>query len=184
MLGKVIGTPWQPRGEARLTDAPKSGELLQAPSTPSKPRGVYITIERQFRHGQTPGCLGCRAPYGEIRPHSNECKRRFAEIIQGEKVEKPEDQDVRVAPPPESRGIAREAPPPSDKGDERVAKQARVQSAGDDFMHDELYTPTPVHEAADDPQEVPPMVLDAESGGDVNMNPNAGFIGGLPTLHD
>ena len=43
-------------------------------------------------------------------------------------------------------------------------------------MHDELYTPTPVHEAADDPQEVPPMVLDAESGGDVNMNPNAGFI--------
>ena len=133
-----------------MTDAPKPSELLQAPGTPSKPRSVYITIERQYRHGQTPGCLGCRAPYGENGPHSNECKRRFREIIYGEKVEKPEDQDVRVAPPPESRGIAREAPPTS----------------------------------ADDPQEVPPMVLDHEGEVDVNMNPSAGFIGGLPTLHE
>ena len=63
-------------------------------------------------------------------------------------------------------------------------KQARIENVGDDLEYAPTRPEMSVQEAGDDPHEVPPMVLDAEGGRDVDANPAAGFIGGLPTLHE
>ena len=55
-----------------------------APSTPSGPksRSVYITVERILKFKETPGCKGC---FGTSRLHTDECRRRFASLVEAER---------------------------------------------------------------------------------------------------
>ena len=44
-------------------------------------RGVYITLERQIKHGGTKGCTAC---FGQAKVHSPECRTRFQYIVDNE----------------------------------------------------------------------------------------------------
>ena len=59
-----------------------------APSTPSGPksRSVYITVERILKFKETPGCKGC---FGTSRLHTDECRRRFASLVEAERKDRP-----------------------------------------------------------------------------------------------
>ena len=75
ILDRMKGLPWQPKGE------PIAVRGKPAPATPGR-RGVYITVDRQIRHGSTPGCPGCSTAYGENpKPHNAECRARFEAIL-------------------------------------------------------------------------------------------------------
>ena len=106
MLEAIAATPWQPRGEARLTDIPKD-----PPPLIPKPEGACITSDRQLRYGQTPNCPGCQASFGEIKPHSSERKKRFTDLIQKENEPKKQE-NLEILPEGLPQGIAREPPPP------------------------------------------------------------------------
>ena len=84
-----------------------------APSTPAGPksRSVYITVERILRFKETPGCKGCA---GTSRAHTDECRRRFAALVEAEKAEARERRDEKaeeVAP----EGAAPSAPDAEDE---------------------------------------------------------------------
>ena len=55
-LEAVTGTPWQPKGQALVV--PGDNKPLTLPDG-RKVRSAYITLERQIKHGPTPGCPGC-----------------------------------------------------------------------------------------------------------------------------
>eukprot|EP00435_Cladocopium_sp_Y103_P064106 s119_g25.t1 len=59
---------------------------MASPSTPSGPkaRGVYITVDRILKFKETPGCKGC---IGESTKHNEECRARFAKLVEEEKAE-------------------------------------------------------------------------------------------------
>ena len=66
---------------------------IAAPSTPgAKTRRVYITVERILKFKETPGCKGC---LGKSRTHTDECIRRFTELVEAEK----EESEVRSQAP-------------------------------------------------------------------------------------
>ena len=84
-LNAVTGTPWQPKG--RLTIVPQDNQRLPAPGTPApgtpgggRQRSVYITVERQIKHGPTPGCPGCHCSDDDPKKHSKACRLRFESI--------------------------------------------------------------------------------------------------------
>ena len=76
-----------------------------APSTPSGPksRSVYITVERILKFKETPGCKGC---FGTSRLHIEECRRRFASLVEAEKREALDRREEPAAP----EGAASSAP--------------------------------------------------------------------------
>ena len=66
ILQAMKGVPWQPRGTGTVvpgTPVPRQG--VAAPGTPGVvedtkgKRSVYITLDRQIKHGPTPNCPGC-----------------------------------------------------------------------------------------------------------------------------
>ena len=86
-LNAVTGTPWQPKGS--LTIVPQDNQRLPAPGTPApstpgggRQRSVYITVERQIKHGPTPGCPGCHCSDHDPKKHSKACRLRFENIYQ------------------------------------------------------------------------------------------------------
>ena len=74
--------------EHAIRDVPFIPEGIPAPSTPSgfKSRSVYITIERIIRFKETPGCKACTG-LANSRHHTDECRKRFAELVESEKEE-------------------------------------------------------------------------------------------------
>ena len=84
-LTKTKGSPWQPRGVPTVMPGTPGGVV--APGTPGRQRSVYITLDRQIRHGPTPGCPGCSCRADDPKPHNKECKARFEGLIGHEKAE-------------------------------------------------------------------------------------------------
>ena len=66
MLTEMNGEPWNP--------VPPKDKAPQV-------RGVYITLERQIKHGGTKGCTAC---FGQAKVHSPECRARFQDIVDNE----------------------------------------------------------------------------------------------------
>ena len=62
MLERMVGEPWNPK------------PLVE----PRGPRGVYISLNRQIKHGGTPGCTDC---FGHAKQHTAECRKRFEELM-------------------------------------------------------------------------------------------------------
>ena len=58
MLTEMNGDPWTPMPQPR--------------DKPPQVRGVYITLERQIKHGGTKGCTAC---FGQAKVHSSESRR-------------------------------------------------------------------------------------------------------------
>ena len=67
MLTEMNGEPWN------LT--------AQHQYRPPQVRGVYITLERQIKHGGTKGCAVC---FANAKVHSPECRVRFQDIVDNE----------------------------------------------------------------------------------------------------
>ena len=81
------GVPWQPKGEPTLMPGASGTPRIAAPGTPSgRARGVYITVERQIRHGSTEGCPGCHSSDDNPKPHNATCRARFEKIIAEERA--------------------------------------------------------------------------------------------------
>ncbi|CAE7337188.1 unnamed protein product [Symbiodinium sp. CCMP2592] len=75
-LEGMVGLPRQPRGEP--TTVPSDNK---APATPGRRQpSVYITLERQIKHGKTPGCPGCECDDGNPKRHNDECRKRFEKL--------------------------------------------------------------------------------------------------------
>ena len=75
-LDGMVGLPWQPKGEPTVVPSHN-----QAPSTPARRApSVYITLERQLKHGPTPGCPGCHCDDTDPKPHNAECRQRFEKL--------------------------------------------------------------------------------------------------------
>ena len=109
---------------------PKEGGIA-SPSTPGvKSRSVYITVDRILKWKETPGCKGCT---GHSRVHTDECRARFAMLVEKEK----EAEKEKKAPPPMSETEA------EDKDDEAHA----IIFQGDDLPDPD---PIPSHLSADD----------------------------------
>jgi len=87
---------------------------VASPSTPSGPkgRGVYITVERIIRFKETPGCKGCA---GTSAKHTQECRDRFARLVNAEKeASKVESAAMR------EHGAVLSAPPEEVEHDEAI----------------------------------------------------------------
>ena len=41
---------------------------------------MYITLERQLKHGPTPGCPGCHCDDTDSKPRNAECRQRFEKL--------------------------------------------------------------------------------------------------------
>ena len=67
MLTEMNGEPWNPTAHHQ--------------ERPPQVRGVYITLERQIKHGGTKGCPAC---FGNAKVHSPECMARFQDIVDNE----------------------------------------------------------------------------------------------------
>ena len=65
------------------------GEAMRGkPGHKSGERGVYITLDRQIRHGVTKGCPGCEVAYGEApKKHNAECRARFEKLVAKEQAD-------------------------------------------------------------------------------------------------
>ena len=53
------------------------------PSTPIRKRAEYITLERVFKFGATPGCKGCSF---EGTTHNPKCRARFDALIKADRI--------------------------------------------------------------------------------------------------
>ena len=86
--------------EYAIRHIPFIPEGICAPSTPSgfKSRSVYITIERIIKFKETPGCKAC-AGHASSRHHSDECRKRFAELVESEKEEAKAKKAASEGPP-------------------------------------------------------------------------------------
>ena len=93
---------------------------VASPSTPSGPkgRGVYITLERIIRFKETPGCKGCA---GTSSKHTQECRDRFARLVNAEKEEELASKVERAAV--REHGAASSAPPEEEEHDEAISRE-------------------------------------------------------------
>ena len=83
-----------------LRDFPFPPEDLGLPPLRDpKARGVYITVERVIKFGETPGCKACR---GGAPKHTDACRARFAELV---RVEKEEAAAKKAVPEPVSEPV-------------------------------------------------------------------------------
>ena len=67
MLTEMNGEPWN--------------QTTHHQDRPPQVRGVFITLERQIKHGGTKGCAAC---FGLAKVHSPECRARFQDIVDNE----------------------------------------------------------------------------------------------------
>ena len=67
LLTEMNGEPWKPTAHHQ--------------DKPPQVRGVYITLERQIKHGGTKGFAAC---FGHAKVHSPECRARFLDIVDNE----------------------------------------------------------------------------------------------------
>ena len=74
--------------EYAIRGVPVIPEGIPAPSSPSgfKSRSVYITIERIIKFKETPESKAC-AGHASSTHHTDECRKRFAELVESEKEE-------------------------------------------------------------------------------------------------
>ena len=105
--------------EYAIRDVPFIPEGIAAPSTPSgfKSRSVYITIERSIKFKETPGCKACTG-HASSRHHTDECLKRFAELVESEKEEAKA-----------KKAASEEATKPSKGADEAAAIRAAKASS-------------------------------------------------------
>lgn len=100
---QASGLPWQPRGVPVLSPDSTRQQLGDQPGLPESQQDsamkVYITIERQYKYGQTPNCPGCKSQYGVYRPHTKECKERFRNLLAEEQKEEPKEDILRESSP-------------------------------------------------------------------------------------
>ena len=73
-LNTIKGVPWQPKGEP-------TSMLRTDLKGVRGPRSVYITLDRQIKYGQTPGCPGCHSSLDDAKRHSEECRKRFEGLV-------------------------------------------------------------------------------------------------------
>ena len=131
---RMVGTPWQPRGTPERTpDAP--GRPLPAgrlEGVVPKPRGVYITVERQIKHGRTPGCPGCDTSYGDAPvKHNATCRARFEKLCREPVVAETAPGDDTVEPSSNGGDDPMGAGPgPSDKQASSEAAGSRASGSG------------------------------------------------------
>ena len=64
VLTEMNGEPWNPTAHHQ--------------DRPPQVRGVYVTLERQIKHGGTKGCAAC---FGHAKVRSPECRARFQDIV-------------------------------------------------------------------------------------------------------
>ena len=76
MLTDMNGEPWN-----RVPPKDKAPQVS----------GVYITLERQIKHGGTKGCSAC---FGQATVHSAECGARLQDIVDNEAAQ-PANQMLR-----------------------------------------------------------------------------------------
>ena len=67
MLAEMTGEPWNPTAHHQ--------------DKPPQVRGVFISLERQIKHGGTKGCAGC---FGHAKVHSPKCRARFQDTVDNE----------------------------------------------------------------------------------------------------
>ena len=67
-----------PKAASRLS--PKT--ISDSPPGGGRQRSVYIIVERQIKHGPTPGCPGCHWSDDDPKKHSKACRLRFESIYQ------------------------------------------------------------------------------------------------------
>ena len=93
---------------------------VASPSTPSRPKGrqVYITLERIIRFKEAPGCKGCA---GTSTKHTQECRDRFARLVNAEKEEELASKVEKVAV--REHGAASSAPPDEEEHDEAISRE-------------------------------------------------------------
>ena len=105
--------------EYAIRDVPFIPEGIPAPSTPSgfKSRSMYITIERIIKFKETPGCKACTG-HASSRHHTDECRKRFAELVESEK------QEAKA-----KKAASEEATKPSKGEDEAAAIRAAKASS-------------------------------------------------------
>ena len=108
-----------PEIDLRELPFPPEGGVA-SPSTPSGPkgRGVYITLERIVRFKETPGCKGCA---GTSSKHTQECRDRFARLVNAEKEEELASRVEKAAV--REHGAASSAPPEEEEHDEAISRE-------------------------------------------------------------
>ena len=149
--------------EYAIRDVPVIPEGIPAPSTPSgfKSRSVYITIERIIEFKETPGCTGCKAcaSHASSRHHTDECRKRFAELVESEK------QEAKA-----KKAASEEATKPS-KGEDAAAATRAAKAAS-------LETPeAPEVEA---PEEGDPNIVRALLGEPASSRPSVPHTDAVP----
>ena len=107
-----------PEYSLREVPFPPSKDPVPPPLRDTKARGVYITVERIIRFGETPGCKACR---GKAVKHTDECRERFASLVSAERDEE------------EAKKAAKEGllPPKADSAIERAACSDKALVEGD-----------------------------------------------------
>ena len=135
IMQTMNGFPWQPRGiETTLPGTPAPG--TPAPGTPgvgdgSKKRSVYIPLDRQIKHGSTPGCPGCSSTLENPKPHNAECKARFEALYpKRTETEAPQADVENTMEEGAGVGIFDDGPVIEDKQIARPRLKTRSGSAG------------------------------------------------------
>ena len=197
-LEAVTGTPWQPKGQALVV--PCDNKPLTLPDG-RKVRSAYITLERQIKHGPTPGCPGCNCLAGEVKPHNAECKKRFNELYPREAAASREEPGEEGAQAVE--GDSMDLTEAEASGADGPAQGSAAQGSGGtdpaqsrkDLKKQLADKAKERREAAQQqPQEEPKRFRQTQKGAkrtaEVPLEEAAAeaaqeeVIGGLPTLHD
>ena len=122
---------------------PKEGGIA-SPSTPGpKGRSVYITVDRILKWKETPGCKGCS---GHSRIHTDECRARFAKLVEKEKEAEREKKALPPGSETEVEGegeeVSEEIPPHLSEEDKKLYKELFI---------DEVVPPPPEPSAPAEP---------------------------------
>ncbi|CAE7321841.1 GIP, partial [Symbiodinium sp. CCMP2456] len=194
-LEAVTGTPWQPKALV----VPGDNKPLTLPDG-RKGRSVYITLERQIKHGPTPGCPGCNCSAGEVKPHSPECRKRFSELYpreaagystepgeEGARAVEGDAMDISGAGASGAGGPAQEGEPQGSGGTDSVQSRKDLKKQLADKARER-------REAAQQAQEEPKRFRLTQKGSKrtaevfveeaVAEAAAEEVIGGLPTLHE
>ncbi|CAE7846389.1 GIP, partial [Symbiodinium necroappetens] len=197
-LEAVTGTPWQPKGQALVV--PGDNKPLTLPDG-RKVRSAYITLERQIKHGPTPGCPGCNCLAGEVKPHNAECKKRFNELYpreaaasreepgeEGAQAVEGDDMDLTEAEPSGAGGTAQGSAAQGSGGTDPAQSRKDLKKQLADKARERREA------AQQQPQEEPKRFRQTQKGAkrtaEVSLEEAAAeaaqeeVIGGLPTLHE
>ena len=115
-LEVMIGEPWDPKAQ------PGAERTIVH-------RGVYITLERQIKHGGTKGCPAC---FGEARIHSAACRTRFRELMDAEAARATTAGSTASGPTDTGIGAGSTAPAAAVEARPEASSTGDVQMAGVD----------------------------------------------------